>query len=168
MTSETASKTTPVGSPRNSSSLDEDLPLYGEFQYSDQNDALPPATATPVEVADFLPHLVVSTESMSLDQTRGVATKWTKGAGQDLLSYPDAIYFQIFGYENGWIVCREVKIVAHRENMKTFAGKFGICESYHLFHWCQFVKPERLHQSRRYYRVGRVAIRRLRENLADV
>jgi hypothetical protein len=64
MTSETASKTTPVGSPRNSSSLDEDLPLYGEFQYSDQNDALPPATATPVEVADFLPHLVVSTESM--------------------------------------------------------------------------------------------------------
>jgi hypothetical protein len=165
MTSETASKTTPVGSPRNSSSLDEDLPLYGEFQYSDQNDALPPSTATPAEVADFLLHLVVSTESMSLDQARGVATKWTNRAGQDLLSYPDAMYFQIFGYENGWIVCREVKMVAHRENMKTSAGKFGIVSRTISF---TGVKLKRIHQSRRYCRVERVAIRRLRENLADV
>lgn len=98
MTSVIASKTTPVGSPRNSSSLDGDLPLYEEFQYSDHHhDALPSTTATPAEVAHFLLHLLLSTEAMSLDQGRRAVAKWTKGTGQELLNYPPVMYFETFG-----------------------------------------------------------------------
>ena len=98
MTSVTASKTTPEGSPRNSSSLDGDLPLYEEFQYSDHHhDALPSTTATPAEVAHFLLHLLLSTEAMSLDQGRRAVAKWTKGTRQQLLNYPPVMYFEIFG-----------------------------------------------------------------------
>jgi hypothetical protein len=81
MTPATASKAIPVRSPRNSSSFDERLPFYERFQYSNRSDdALPPAKVTPAEVAHFLLHLLVSTESMSLDHGRRVTAKWTKGA----------------------------------------------------------------------------------------
>jgi hypothetical protein len=135
MISATASKTTLAGSPRTSSSLDEGLPLYEELQYSDHHDdALPPAIATPTEVAHFLLHLLVSTEAMSLDQGRRVAARWTKGTGQELLSYPPVMFFEIFGTEDGWIVYREVKLAVHVEKSKSFRYKCEACEYHHLQH----------------------------------
>ena len=131
MTSATASKTTPMGSPCNSSSLDEGLPLYEELRYSDHHDdALPLATASPAEVAHFLLHLLVSTEAMSLDQGRRVAARWTKGTGQELLSYPPVMFFETLGTEKGWIVYREIKMAVHAEKSKGFRYKYGACE-YH-------------------------------------
>jgi hypothetical protein len=135
MTSTTASKTTPTGSPRNSSSLDEGLPLYEELQYSDHHDdALPHATATPTEVAHFLLQLLVLTEAMSLDQGRRVAARWTKGTGQELLSYPPMMFFEIFGTEDGWIVYRETKMAVHVERMQGFWYKYGACKYHHPQH----------------------------------
>jgi hypothetical protein len=121
-------KTTSMGSPREGS-LDENLPLYEEFQYSDQQDivALPSIKATPVEVADFLVPVLVSTD-MSVDQARRVAAKWTRGSGQELRSYPPTMFFEIFGKEDGWIVYREVKMALHNERNKKIWYRYGPCK----------------------------------------
>jgi hypothetical protein len=119
-------KTTSAGSSREGS-LDENLPLYEEFQYSDQHgNALPSAKATPAEIVDFLVHLLVSTD-MPVDQARRVAAKWTRGSGQELRSYPPAMYFEIFGKEDGWITYREVKMALHNERNKGIWYRCGTC-----------------------------------------
>jgi hypothetical protein len=121
------SKTASAGSSREAS-LDENLPLYEEFQYSDQHgNALPSAKATPAEIVDFLVHLLVSTD-MPVDQARRVAAKWTRGSGQELRSYPPAMYFEIFGKEDGWITYREVKMALHNERNKGIWYRYGTCE----------------------------------------
>jgi len=97
-----ASKTTPVESPRNSSSLDKCLPLYEELQCSEHHDdVLPRATSTSAEVACFLLHLLVSSEAMPLNQGRRVAARWITGTGQELHSYPPVMYLDIFRAEDG-------------------------------------------------------------------
>lgn len=130
MNSPTAKMTSP-GSPREEGSLDENLPLYEEFQYSDRPDnaPLPPAKATPAEVVDFLIHLLVSSGSMTVDQARRVAAKWTKGTGQELRSYPPAMFFELFGKEDGWITYREVRMALHKEKNKGVWYRYGVCES---------------------------------------
>jgi hypothetical protein len=114
--------------PSREGSLDENLPLYEEFQYSDQHgNALPSAKATPAEIVDFLVHLLVSTD-MPVDQARRVAAKWARGSGQELRSYPPAMYFEIFGKEDGWITYREVKMALHNEKNKGIWYRYCTCE----------------------------------------
>ena len=108
---------------------EENLPLYEEFQHSEgQNDVLPDARATPMEVADFLTHLLIDARGMSTDGARRVAAMWTKGTGQELRSFPPAMYFEIFGKEDGWIVYREVHLALHREKSKGFWYRYGGCK----------------------------------------
>jgi hypothetical protein len=92
---------------------------------------LPPSTATPAEIAHFLLHLLISTEATSLDQGRRVTARWTKGTGQEILSYPAVMYFEIFGTEDGWIVYRKVKMAVHIQKSKGFWYKYGACEYDH-------------------------------------
>jgi len=138
-------KTASAGSPREGS-LDENLPLYEEFQYSDQHNdnALPSAKASPAEVVDFLVHLLVSTDSMSVDQARRVASKWTKGTGQELRSYPPAMFFELFGNEDGWITYREVRMAIHNEKNKRFWFRFHPCECHDLGKRCEYPANERV------------------------
>lgn len=132
-------KNASAGSPREGS-LDENLPLYEEFQYSDQHDnALPSPKATPAEVVDFLIHILVSTDSMSVDQARRVASKWTKGSGQELRSYPPAMFFELFGNEDGWIAYREVKMAIHKEKNKRFWSRFHPCEYCNSAGCCKYM-----------------------------
>jgi hypothetical protein len=122
------------GSPRkNSLSLEqgaeENLPLYEEFQHSEgPNDALPHAKASPLEVSDFLIHLLIDSRGMSTDGARRVAAMWTKGTGHELRAFPPAMYFDIFGKEDGWIVYREVHLVLHKEKSKKLWYKYGACK----------------------------------------
>jgi hypothetical protein len=104
------------------------LPLYEEFQHSEgQSDVLPDAKATPVEVSDYLAHLLVNSRGMSIDGARRVAALWTRGTGQELRSFPPAMYFEIFGKEDGWIVYREVRLAIHAEKSKGFGYRYGAC-----------------------------------------
>jgi hypothetical protein len=121
-------------SPRkNSLSLEEgaeeNLPLYEEFQHTEgQNDVLPHARATPMEVSDFLSHLLIDSRGMSTDGARRVAAMWTKGTGQELRSFPPAMYFEIFGKEDGWIVYREVHLTILKEKKKRFMYNYAGCK----------------------------------------
>jgi len=118
-----------VSSRKNSLSLEEGLPLYAELQYSeDQIDMLPHAKASPMEVSDFLVHLLTESRDMSTDGARRLAALWTKGTGQELRSYSPAMYFDIFGNEDGWIVYREVQLALHREKSKGFWYQYHNCE----------------------------------------
>lgn len=108
---------------------DEHLPLYEEFQHSEgQGDELPNKKATPMEVSDFLTHLLINSRGMSTDGARRVAALWTRGTGQELRSFPPAMFFEIFGKEDGWIVFREVHLAIHREKSKKFSHRYGACE----------------------------------------
>jgi hypothetical protein len=103
------------------SELEEGLPLYAELQYVEsQSDVLPHAKASPMEVSDFSVHLLTESRDMSTDGARHVAALWTKGTGQELRSFPPAMYFEIFGKEDGWIVYHEVHLALHREKSKGF------------------------------------------------
>lgn len=108
---------------------EENLPLYEEFQLSEgTSNALPHVKATPMEVADFLTHLLIDSRGMSTDGAHRVAALWTRGTGQELCSFPPAMYFDIFGKEDGWIVYKEVHLALHREKSKTFSHRYGTCK----------------------------------------
>ena len=119
-----------VSSRKNSlSELEEGLPLYTELQYTEAlPDLLPHAKASPMEVSDFLVHLLTDSRDMSTDDARRLAALWTKGTGQELRSFPPAMYFDIFGTEDGWIVYREVHLTLHREKSKELWYKYGARE----------------------------------------
>lgn len=103
------------------SELEEGLPLYAELQYTEVlPDLLPHAKASPTEVSDFWVHLLTDSRDMSTDGARRLAALWTKGTGQELRSYSPAMYFEIFGTEDGWIVYREVHLAIHREKSTEF------------------------------------------------
>jgi hypothetical protein len=104
------------------------LPLYEEFQHSeDHNDVFPDVKATPMEVSDYLAHLLINSRGMSTDGARRVAALWTRGTGQELRSFPPAMYFEIFGKEDGWIVYREVHLAIHEEKKKKSGYRYGAC-----------------------------------------
>ena len=52
---------------------------------------------------------------VSIDHARRVASRWTLGTGRELRSYPVAIYGDIFGPEDGWAVCKEIKVLVYKE-----------------------------------------------------
>lgn len=111
------------------SELEEGLPLYAELQYTEsQSDVVPHAKASPMGVSEFLIHLLTDSRDMSTDGARRLAALWTKGTGQELRSYSPAMYFEIFGTEDGWIVYREVHLAIHREKSREFWYTCGNCE----------------------------------------
>lgn len=115
---------------------EENLPLYEEFQYSEGvGNVLPPVKASPLEVSDFLIHLLIDSRGMSTDEARRVAALWNKGTGQELRRFPPAMYFDIFGKEDGWIVYKEVHLAIHREKSKSFMHRHGACEYCFCLHF---------------------------------
>lgn len=105
------------------SELEEGLPLCAELQYTETlPNLLPHAKASPMEVSDFLTYLLTDARHMSTEGARRVAALWTKGTGQELRSYSPAMYFEIFGKEDGWIVYREAHLALHREEQR-FLGQ---------------------------------------------
>jgi hypothetical protein len=106
----------PPGSPDHVASLEEGLPLYQEFQHLDEAEDVPPTKkASPDEVRDFLARLLTSQRGLPEDHIRRAVAKWTAGSGQELRSYSPAMYLDIFGLEDGWIIYQEVKLCIVRE-----------------------------------------------------
>jgi hypothetical protein len=90
---------------------DKTFPPYEEFQHCEgQMDVLPDAKASPMEGSDFLAHLLINSRGMLIDNARRITALWTRGTGQELCGYPATMYFEIFGKEDGWILCREVHL----------------------------------------------------------
>jgi hypothetical protein len=115
--------------------LDQSLPRYEELKHSDHDDddalpEVPPLTATPTEVSDFLFQLLVSTEALSsTEQARNVASRWELGTGEELRHYPATMYLEIFGTEEGWITYREVMLAIAKEETKGFwYSRWGFCK----------------------------------------
>lgn len=91
---------------------DENLPLYDELEYSPADEvALPSTRATPDQVRSFLTHLLVYKRDLPLDHVRRTVAHWRIGTGLELRSYSPAMYLDIFGRENGWVIYREVRLL---------------------------------------------------------
>ncbi|GAB7360126.1 hypothetical protein MBLNU230_g7889t1 [Neophaeotheca triangularis] len=100
-----------------SSETEEMLPLYTESHIQREADGSikpPDAKATPDQVRDFIVELLTTKRSLHIDHARRVAAKWTMGNGQEMLSYPPSMYRDIFGFEDGWIVYKEIHTVLHK------------------------------------------------------
>lgn len=109
---------------------EETLPLYEEFQCSEtQADTLPPPTATPDEVRDYLTSLLKNKHSVPDDHARRVVARWTLGTGRELRNYTPQMYLDIFGREEGWFLYRDVRMDLYRSRTVTSVQKFGACES---------------------------------------
>jgi hypothetical protein len=101
------------------------VPLHEKLQQIDRRHGnafpeLPPPTATPAEVADFLVRLLVVATEMPIDRARRIASRWTLGSGKELRDYPAMLYLDVFGKEYGWITYPAVKRAIHKENNKDF------------------------------------------------
>lgn len=91
---------------------DENLPLYDELDYSPADeDALPSTLAAPDQVRSFLTHLLVNKRDLPLDHVRRTVAQWRIGTGLELRSYSPAMYLDIFGREDGWLIYREVRLL---------------------------------------------------------
>lgn len=92
--------------------VEETLPLYEESQRT--GELTPPdKSATPDEVREFLVHLMQVRGSLGLDHARRIAARWTVGTGQELRSYPVAMYRDLFGAEDGWAVFKQVRTLCY-------------------------------------------------------
>lgn len=115
---------------RSEHAAEETLPLYEEFQYSEtQADIIPPPTATPVEVRDYLASLLKNKHSLPEDHARRVVSRWTLGTGRELRNYTPQMYLDILGHEEGWFLYRDVRMDLYRSRTVTSVQKFGACES---------------------------------------
>lgn len=111
----------PTDSERNAAG-DEHLPLYEEFEHSTaDNHTLPGVRATPDEVRHYLVHLLTSKRDLPLDHVRRVVARWRIGTGIELRSYSPAMYLDIFGREDGWVIYREVRLAVLEQ--RSFAQK---------------------------------------------
>ncbi|KAF1344272.1 hypothetical protein BDV97DRAFT_403213 [Delphinella strobiligena] len=80
----------------------ERLPLYSEPHHTSPGEPQQPQDrATPDEVRDFL------------------------GTGRELASYSPIMYCDVFGFEDGWIVYKEVKLFIANEKNKKFSHRHG-------------------------------------------
>jgi hypothetical protein len=83
-------------------------------------------------VRHFLVRLLTSQRGIPQDQVRAVVGKWTVGIGQELRIYSAAMYLELFGLEDGWVIYHQVKLYVHREKCREsskartrcFAGAF--------------------------------------------
>jgi len=107
---------------------DENLPLYDEFEYSPTNeDALPSSRATPDQVRSFLTQLLINKRDLPLDHVRRAVARWRIGTGLELRSYSPAMYLDIFGREDGWVIYREVRLLI-LEKERTFVQRYIVRE----------------------------------------
>ena len=107
----------PIPTPRKAS-LDVDavplLPTYEQSQPSNaetESQLSPPEkTAFPAEIQAFLTQLLITKRGLTSDHASRIGSKWTIGNGKELRSYKPAMYFDVFGREDGWVVYKEVKL----------------------------------------------------------
>lgn len=88
-------------------------PLYSEstqFIASDSALTPPEPKAKPDEVRDYIIAVLIRSRGLGLDHARRVAAKWTIGTGRELRHYPGAMFRDIFGLEDGWVVYKEVRV----------------------------------------------------------
>jgi hypothetical protein len=111
----------------------ETLPLYQEFQLQDPDsdtdtDTVPPLTATPDEVRDYLASLLRKRHNLPEDQVRRVVSHWTLGTGRELRVYTAQMYLNIFGSEYGWTLYRDVRLELYRTAPKNWMLDGRVCE----------------------------------------
>jgi hypothetical protein len=113
---------------------DETLPLYEERERYNASELQPPEDkATPDEVRDFLVQ-VMQVRGIGIDHARRIAGRWTLGTGRELKSYTVAMYRDVFGPEDGWVVYKDVKTMYYAEEKEKMRsnrlgfGKFTSCE----------------------------------------
>jgi hypothetical protein len=114
------------------SAQEEGLPLYQEFELQDsdtQTEIVPPSTATPAEVRDYLASLLRKRHSLPEDQVRRVVAHWNLGTGRELRVYTAQMYLDIFGSEYGWTLYRDVRLGLYRTAPKDFLQDGRIRES---------------------------------------
>jgi hypothetical protein len=115
----------------------ETLPLYQEFQlqYPDaEAHTVPPSSATPDEVRDYLASLLRKRHDLPDDQVRSlrcVISQWTIGTGRELRIYTAQMYLNIFGSEYGWTLYRDVRLELHRTVPKNWLQDGRVCEFAH-------------------------------------
>ena len=90
------------------------LPTYEQSQPTNAESesplSPPEKTAFPAEIQAFLAHLLVTKRGLTSDHASRIGSKWTIGNGKELRSYKPAMYFDIFGREDGWVVYKEAKL----------------------------------------------------------
>jgi hypothetical protein len=97
---------------QNSGTKDENLPVNDEFEHSlADEDALLSTRATPDQVRYFLTHLLINKRDLPLDHVRRAVARWRIGTGLELRSYSPAMYLDIFGREDGWVIYQEVRLL---------------------------------------------------------
>lgn len=114
-----------------SSSGDKGNHSTSDLQYAKLEDPpLPPRNASPEQVRDYINQLLTTKRNLPNDELASIAARWTVGSGQELRSYSPSMYFQVFGYEDGWIVFHEVKLALYREDdkQKTNFQRYWPCE----------------------------------------
>lgn len=113
----------------------EHFPLYTPSSSSSDNLIQPDAHASPDAVREYITSLLITKRSLPSDHAQRIASKWTVGQGRDLQSYPAAMYLSIFGREDGWMVCREVKLRLYQaeEESKDAGSKIGERQSRLVF-----------------------------------
>lgn len=127
--------------PRTGSSETESLlPTYEQqFQSTNAESPVSPPgpTATSNEIRDFLTRLLILKRTLAPDHAHRIASKWTLGNGRELRSYPPAMYLDIFGREDGWVVYKETKLcIAHEKGNKgrtSFWRHCKFCTTIHGF-----------------------------------
>lgn len=108
---------------RLTSDAEETLPLYEESQRDNASELQPPDDkATPDEVRDFLVQVMQIRPGIGIDHARQIAGRWTLGTGRELKTYPVAMYREVFGPEDGWVVYKEVKTMYYANDKKN-SGK---------------------------------------------
>lgn len=112
-------------------SKEEDLSLYAEFLSlkEPQVATLPPPTATPKEVREYIISILKNRHDLPVDHVRRVAAKWRVGTGNELRSYTPQMYLSIFGREYGWMLYREINLEIHRTTKVTWWQKHRFCET---------------------------------------
>lgn len=106
----------------------EELPLYENLQPTSSGLlAIPGTRATPDEVRHFVAQLLIEKRGLSVEDARSVASRWTRGSGQDLIDYPPGMYLEIFGHEDGYMVYKELHLL-HRQNERDRRMQYSPCK----------------------------------------
>ncbi|KAL1587412.1 hypothetical protein WHR41_03744 [Cladosporium halotolerans] len=97
----------------------------------------PSPSASPASVRAYIASLLTTNRSLPASHAQHIAARWTIGQGRELRAYPAAMYLEIFGREDGWAVCRDVKLriyegeaAERREKASTLKARLfvaGVC-----------------------------------------
>jgi hypothetical protein len=97
--------------------------LHAPQQVQHPMPVLPDVRAKPDQVRDFISHLLIK-RAVPEEHVRKVVRRWSMGSGREMRSYDPAMYLDIFGCEDGWIVYREVRLCIHEELCGNFTYKY--------------------------------------------